>query len=126
MKLLGLINSFKFFIALCIIAIFPNGLFNYFLPDWRILKISTELVIYGLIFASILLRTPKVRLIKYIIVNGLITFITFELSNFFTYILISQSKYFEDWFFSLLLGFLFVMFGTLIIALIGRLIKNVC
>ena len=124
MKQIEQINTFKFFIALCVIAIFPNGLFNYYLQDWRALKILTELGIYGLIFLSILTRTPKIGFVKFVIVNGLIVFFAFEIGNFFTFIMIRQSKYFDAWIYSLIFGFILIMIGTLIFSLIGMLIKK--
>ena len=117
-------KSFIFFIVLCIIAIFPNGLFNYFRPDFRTIKIVVELGIYGLIFTNLIIRTPKKNLLRFVLVNGLIIFTTFELSNYFTYTLMQHSKYSENLEISMLFGLILILTGTLVLTLIGRIIKK--
>lgn len=121
---MNLLKSFKFFLILCIIAVFPNGLFNFYLPEYRTLKIVIELGLYMLIFVNIILRTPNSKIPKYSMINGLILFCAFELSTLFTYSLIRHSKYMENWWFSLLLGFVVIMTGVMILTMIGRLIRK--
>ena len=117
-------KSYKSFIVLCIIVIFPNGLFNYYWPDLRILKICVELGIYTLISANLIFRIPEIEIIRFSLINGLIIFTAFELSKFFTYSLIQHSKYQENLEISILFGLILILIATFIITIIGRMIKK--
>lgn len=119
-------KSFVIFLILCVLVIFPNGLFNFFWSDFRLLKISIELGLYLLILINMFFRIPENKLMKYILINGIILFVAFELSNLFTYILIRNPKYFDVLWLSVLSGFVLVMTGTFILTLVGRRIKNIC
>ena len=117
-------KSFPFFIFICILAIFPNGLFNYFQPDLRTIKIFVELGIYVLIFTNLIIRIPEINIVRFSLTNGLIIFTAFELSNLFTYSLMQHSKYYENLKISILFGLFLIMTATFIITIIGRMIKK--
>jgi len=99
-------------------------LFNYFNPDLRTIKIVVELGIYALIFINLIIRTPKTNILRFALVNGLIIYTAFELSNYFIYLLIQHSKYYENLNTSMLLGLIFILTGTLVMTIIGRIIKK--
>ncbi len=121
---LNRMKSYKFFIALCIIVIFPNGLFNYYWPSFRTLKIFVELGIYTLIFANLIIRIPETKIIRFSLTNGIIIFTAFELSNFFTYSLTQHSRYHENLEISILFGLILILIATFTITIIGRMIKK--
>ena len=123
-KLNRMFKSYTLFIVLCIIVIFPNGLFNYYWTDLRTLKIFIELGIYALIFTNLIIRIPEIKIVRFSLTNGLIIFTSFELSNFFTYSLMQHSKYHENLEISILIGLILILTVTLIITIIGRMIKK--
>jgi len=117
-------RDFRIFIALCLIFIFPHGILNLYFPDLRILKFLVEIPIFLLILTSIFFRAPQNGILKFTLINGLIFFLSFELSNYFTYLCVNNSKYFENWTFSILLGMGIIFALTLMTSLISKIVKN--
>jgi len=117
-------RDFRIFIALCLIFIFPHGILNLYFPDLRILIFLVEIPIFLLILTSIFFRAPQNGILKFTLINGLIFFLSFELSNYFTYLCVNNSKYFENWTFSILLGIGIIFALTLMTSLISKIVKN--
>jgi len=117
-------RDFRIFIALCLIFIFPHGILNLYFPDLRILIFLVEIPIFLLILTSIFFRAPQNGILKFTLINGLIFFLSFELSNYFTYLCVNNSKYFENWTFSILLGMGIIFALTLMTSLISKIVKN--
>jgi len=117
-------RDFRIFIALCLIFIFPHGILNLYFPDLRILIFLVEIPIFLLILTSIFFRAPQNGISKFTLINGLIFFLSFELSNYFTYLCVNNSKYFENWTFSILLGMGIIFALTLMTSLISKIVKN--
>ena len=122
------IKTFKFFIILCVVAIFPQGLFNYYIPELRNLKIISIILIGLMIIWNLFLRTPVCGNIKNLLMfsfgNGMILFLSLFFGNYFTYILIQSPKYMEHWLILTGLQLIFVLFSTFILILLNRLIKQ--
>jgi len=119
-----MLRDFRFFIVLCLILIFPNGILNHYFPDMTILKFLIEIPIFILILISIFRRTPQKDILKFSLLNGLIFFTSFELRNYFTYTMVGNSKYFENWKISLLLGIAIFFILTLMTAFSSKVLRK--